>query len=90
MYRELHSLRQALHHELEDTLPPLPGVEPNKLLQTYLDHLTCTSAWTWLIRPSHCSHQRQQGRVGVSPRLFQHAQRLCVDRRVVGAAAPPA
>jgi transposase len=40
MYRELHSLRQALHHELESTLPPLPGVEPNKLLQTYLDQLT--------------------------------------------------
>jgi transposase len=40
MYRELHSLRQALHHELEGTLPPLPGVEPNKLLQTYLDQLT--------------------------------------------------
>lgn len=40
MYRELHSLRQALHHELEGTLPPLPGVEPNKLLHTYLDQLT--------------------------------------------------
>lgn len=40
MYRELHSLRQALRHELEGTLPPVTGVEPDRLIQTYLDHLT--------------------------------------------------
>ena len=40
MYRELHSLRQALREELKGTLPPLPGVESNKLLETYLNQLT--------------------------------------------------
>lgn len=40
MYRELHSLRQALQQELKDTLPPLPGVEPEQLLDTYLNQLT--------------------------------------------------
>lgn len=40
MYRELDSLRQALRHELEGTLPPVTGVEPDQLIQTYLDHLT--------------------------------------------------
>ena len=40
MYRELHSLRQALQPELKDTLPPLTGVEPDKLLETYLNQLT--------------------------------------------------
>jgi transposase len=40
MYRELHSLRQVLQHELKGTLPPLPGVEPEQLLDTYLNQLT--------------------------------------------------
>ena len=40
MYRELDSFRQALRKELEGTLPPLAGVEPDKLLETYLDQLT--------------------------------------------------
>ena len=40
MYRELHSLRQALREELKGTLPPLTGVEPNKMLETYLNQLT--------------------------------------------------
>jgi transposase len=40
MYRELHSLRQALREELKGTLPPLTGVEPDKLLETYLNQLT--------------------------------------------------
>jgi transposase len=40
MYRELHSLRQVLQQELKDTLPPLPGVEPEQLLDTYLKQLT--------------------------------------------------
>lgn len=40
MYRELHSLRQVLQQELKDTLPPLPGVEPEQLLDTYLNQLT--------------------------------------------------
>ena len=35
MYRELYSLRQVLQQELKDTLPPLPGVEPEQLLDTY-------------------------------------------------------
>ena len=40
MYRELHSLRQVLQQELKDTLPPLPGVKPEQLLDTYLNQLT--------------------------------------------------
>jgi hypothetical protein len=40
MYRELHSLRQALREELKGTLPPLMGVESDKLLETYLNQLT--------------------------------------------------
>jgi transposase len=40
MYRELDSFRQALRKELESTLPPLAGVESDKLLETYLDQLT--------------------------------------------------
>ena len=40
MYRELYSLRQVLQQELKDTLPPLPGVEPEQLLDTYLNQLT--------------------------------------------------
>ena len=40
MYRELDSLRQALREELKGTLPPLPEVESNKLLETYLNQLT--------------------------------------------------
>jgi transposase len=40
MYRELHSLRQALREELKGTLPPLTGVESDKLLETYLNQLT--------------------------------------------------
>jgi transposase len=40
MYRELDSLRQALREELKGTLPPLPGVEPDQVLETYLNQLT--------------------------------------------------
>ncbi len=40
MYRELDSLYQVLQQELKDTLPPLPGVEPTQLLDTYLKQLT--------------------------------------------------
>jgi len=40
MYRELDSLRQALRDELKGTLPLLEGIEPTKLLETYLDQLT--------------------------------------------------
>ena len=41
MYRELQPLRQALGAELEGTLPPAgPGIEPQHLLQSYLDRLT--------------------------------------------------
>lgn len=40
MYRELHSLRQALREELKGTLPPLAGVDPDKMLETYLNQLT--------------------------------------------------
>ena len=41
MYRELKPLRQALSTELKATMPPaVPGVEPEHLLQSYLDRLT--------------------------------------------------
>jgi transposase len=41
MYRELHPLRQALRAELKADLPPAgPGIEPEHLLQTYLDRLS--------------------------------------------------
>jgi len=41
MYRELQPLRQALSAELEGTLTPAqPGMEPQHLLQSYLDRLT--------------------------------------------------
>ncbi len=41
MYRELKPLRQALSSELRASMPPLvAGVEPEHLLQTYLDRLT--------------------------------------------------
>jgi len=41
MYRELQPLRQALSAELEGTLSPAgPGIEPQHLLQSYLDRLT--------------------------------------------------
>ena len=40
MYRELHPLRQALATEVSATLPRLPGIDPDKLLATYLDRLT--------------------------------------------------
>jgi len=41
MYRELEPLRQALSVELKANLPPAgPGIEPEHLLQTYLDRLT--------------------------------------------------
>jgi hypothetical protein len=41
MYRELEPLRQALRAELKANLPPAgPGIEPEHLLQTYLDRLT--------------------------------------------------
>ena len=41
MYRELKPLRQALSTELKASMPPaVPGVEPEQLLQTYLDRLT--------------------------------------------------
>jgi hypothetical protein len=41
MYRELQPLRQALSTELKADLPPAgAGIEPEHLLQTYLDRLT--------------------------------------------------
>jgi transposase len=41
MYRELNPLRQALSAELKAKLPPaVPGIDPEHLLQTYLDRLT--------------------------------------------------
>jgi transposase len=41
MYRELQPLRQTLSTELRANLPPAgPGIEPEHLLQTYLDRLT--------------------------------------------------
>jgi len=41
MYRELQPLRRALSAELKAYLPPAePGIEPEHLLPTYLDHLT--------------------------------------------------
>jgi len=41
MYRELQPFREALSHELKASLfPAVAGVDPNKLLETYLDRLT--------------------------------------------------
>jgi transposase len=40
MYRELQPLRQALSDELRATLPAWPGLDPDKVLATYLDRLT--------------------------------------------------
>jgi transposase len=41
MYRELFPLRQALSAELKADLPPaVPGIDPEHLLQSYLDRLT--------------------------------------------------
>jgi transposase len=41
MYRELIPLRQALSVELKANLPPdIPGLDPEHLLQAYLDRLT--------------------------------------------------
>lgn len=40
MYRELSPLRQALAVEVSATLPSLAGIEPDKLLASYLDRLT--------------------------------------------------
>ena len=41
MYRELLPLRQALSTELKANLPPVqPGVDPELLLQSYLDRVT--------------------------------------------------
>lgn len=40
MYRELHPLRETLAQELRTTLPTVAGLEPDKLLATYLDRLT--------------------------------------------------
>jgi transposase len=40
MYRELQPLRQALAEKVRASLPSLPGVDPDKLLATYLDRLT--------------------------------------------------
>ena len=41
MYRELFPLRQALSLELKADLPPaVPGIDPEHLLQSYLDRLT--------------------------------------------------
>jgi len=41
MYRELQPFREALSKELKASLfPAAAGVDPNKLLQTYLDRLT--------------------------------------------------
>ena len=44
MYRELQPFREALSQELKASLfPTVAGVDPNKLLQTYLDRLTMYS-----------------------------------------------
>ena len=41
MYRELLPLRQALSQQLQaDLFPATAGIDPNKLLETYLDRLT--------------------------------------------------
>jgi len=41
MYRELQPLREALSHQLKARLSPaVAGVDPDKLLETYLDRLT--------------------------------------------------
>ncbi len=41
MYRELQPLREALSQELKaDLFPAVAGVEPDKLLETYLNQLT--------------------------------------------------
>jgi len=41
MYRELLPLRQALSQQLQaDLFPASAGIDPNKLLETYLDRLT--------------------------------------------------
>jgi transposase len=41
MYRELQPFREALSQELKASLfPVVAGIDPNKLLQTYLDRLT--------------------------------------------------
>ena len=41
MYRELQPFREALSHELKASLfPAVAGVDPNRLLETYLDRLT--------------------------------------------------
>jgi transposase len=41
MYRELQPFREALSQELKASLfPAVAGVDPNKLLETYLDRLT--------------------------------------------------
>jgi transposase len=41
MYRELQPFREALSRELKASLlPAVAGVDPNKLLETYLDRLT--------------------------------------------------
>lgn len=41
MYRELQPFREALSHELKASLfPAVAGLDPNKLLETYLDRLT--------------------------------------------------
>jgi len=41
MYRELQPFREALSHELRTSLfPAVAGVDPSKLLETYLDRLT--------------------------------------------------
>jgi len=41
MYRELTPLRQALSAELKASMPPArPGIDPERLLRTYLDRLT--------------------------------------------------
>lgn len=41
MYRELQPLRRTLSEELRSSLlPGLPGIQPDKLIDTYLDQLT--------------------------------------------------
>jgi transposase len=41
MYRELQPFREALSQELKASLfPVVAGIDPNKLLETYLDRLT--------------------------------------------------
>ena len=40
MYRELLPFREALSRELKASLPAVAGVDPDKLLETYLDRLT--------------------------------------------------